>query len=113
MEVTFNPTKNKEGKVLAFAAVEVTDGIVVRGFRIVDGGKGVFAAVPSQGSTLDGKTRYYNQVVFADSEQKERFLAELLEDYYRWLKTRDSMEQGPVVEMTAGNTGRDESVPPF
>jgi DNA-binding cell septation regulator SpoVG len=113
MEATFYPTRNKEGKILAFAAVEITDGIVVRGFRIVNGSKGVFAAVPSQGGSNDGKPKYYNQVAFADSEHRDRFLAELLEEYYRWLKTRDSMEQGPVVELNEGNSGRDESAPPF
>ena len=71
---------------MAFADVTVSEGIVVRGFRVADGTNGVFAAVPSRPITVNGEQRFWNQVVFTSPEIRDRFLSELLEDYHRWRK---------------------------
>jgi DNA-binding cell septation regulator SpoVG len=89
MVVTFHPPK-RDGKILAFADVMVADGITVCGFRVVDGDNGLFADVPSKGFQVDGTTRFYRQVIFADKELKERFLSELIDEFHRWNKVRET-----------------------
>jgi stage V sporulation protein G len=84
MEARFHPARVKGSKILAFADVVVAEGIVVRGFRVVNGEKGLFAAVPSRNSTVGGSPKWINQVVFATPELRERFLGELLESYHQW-----------------------------
>jgi DNA-binding cell septation regulator SpoVG len=101
MEATFSEPKFTDGKVIALVDVELREGIVVRGFRIVDAGNGPFASVPSRPYEMEGQTKYYPMVVFSSQELKERFKSDLLERYHQWNKTRDS-----------GN-GRDEGPPPF
>lgn len=88
MQVSFYEPRNKDGKIRAFADVDVAEGVIVRGFRVVDGAKGLFASVPQRSVMVSGQTRYMNQVVFAKPELKERFLAELLEAYRAWLDAR-------------------------
>ena len=87
MEATFFPSK-QDGKVLAFADVEINKGIMVRGFRVVNGRNGLFASVPQKPIVVGGETRWMNQVLFSDTDRKERFLAEILEAYQQWLKSR-------------------------
>lgn len=84
MEATFYAPRFKDGKILALADVEIADGVIVKGFRVVNGDKGLFAAVPSKSVQVQGETRYFNQVAFTGPEIKERFLAALLEAYARW-----------------------------
>lgn len=88
MEAKFSEPKFKDGKILAFADVDLATGVTVRGFRVVSGEQGVFAAVPSKPITVEGKTRYMNQVVFSDPALKERFLSELLDSYHSWEQHR-------------------------
>ena len=88
MKVDFYPPKGRDTKILAFADVTIAEGIVVRGFRVTDGASGVFVGVPSKPVTVNGERRFWNQVTFTDHEIRDRFFAELLEDYYRWTKTQ-------------------------
>ena len=53
---------------------------------MADGVNGLFAAVPSKPVTVNGERRFWNQVAFSSNEIRDRFLAELLEDYHRWRK---------------------------
>ena len=92
MQASFYEPKYKEGKILAFADVDIGEGVIVRGFRVVDGAKGLFAAVPQKGVLVSGQTRYMNQVVFAKPELKERLLSDLLEAYRRWRDERDELK---------------------
>ena len=88
MEAKFYEPRYKDGKIVAFADVEIADGITVKGFRVVNGDAGLFAAVPSKPVVVEGQTRYMNQVVFAAKANKEAFLSRLLEAYDLWLKAR-------------------------
>ena len=85
--------KFKNGKILAFADVDLADGVTVRGFRVVNGDNGLFAAVPSKPISVDGQTRYMNQVVFAESDKREEFLANLLKAYERWEQERPASQE--------------------
>ena len=93
MEPKFYEPKFKDSKILAFADIEIVDGITVRGFRVVNGDKGLFASVPQRPVNIEGETRYLNQVVFSTPEKKEKFLAELLEAYEEWEKSRSAPTQ--------------------
>ena len=95
MEVTFYPRKQKEGKILAFADVVIAEGITVRGFKVVDGNSGIFAAVPSRPYTVDGKARYASQVSFSTQEVRDRFLSELLESFYLWQSSQPELGGDP------------------
>ena len=90
MEAKFYESKNKASKIVAFADVHLGVGITVKGFRVVDGDKGLFAAVPSRTVSVDGETRYLNQVDFDSEKIREEFLSKLLEDYKVWTETRAS-----------------------
>lgn len=86
IEAKFYEPKFKDGKILAFADVDLVEGVTVRGFRVVNGDNGLFAAVPSRPVAVEGETRYFNQVVFADTSKRDAFLEKLLEAYTRWTK---------------------------
>lgn len=88
METEFYEPRYKDGKIVAFADVEVSEGITLKGFRVVNGDKGLFAAVPSRPVTVEGETRYMNLVTFASPSDKEAFLARLLDGYDVWKKAR-------------------------
>lgn len=111
MEATFYPSRY-DGKVLAYADVEVTKGIMVRGFRVVNGKNGLFASAPSKPFVVGGETRYASQVLFSDTEHRERFLSEVIESYQQWLKSRGGVldEGGNGREV---DRGEENSAPPF
>ena len=94
METKFYPPTIKDGKILAFADVDIVEGITVRGFRVVNGDNGLFAAVPSRPVNVNGETRYFNQVAFADSSKRDAFLEKLLEAYACWKQEGAEMKQG-------------------
>lgn len=102
MEIAFSQPRYTDGKVIALVDVEILEGIVVRGFRIIEGSTGPFAALPSRSyEDDDGKTKWYPLVVFSSSERKERFQSELLDAYHQWIRTRDT------------DSDRSGSAPPF
>lgn len=113
MEVTFYPSKQKEGKIVAFADVVVAEGIIVRGFRIVDGSNGMFACVPSRSYTLDGKPRFANQVRFSTQEIRDRFLSDLLECFYRWYESQTGAESDAGKGLSDGENQTNSAAPPF
>ena len=84
MQARFYEPKHKDGKILAFADVDLDGGITIRGFRIVNGVNGMFAGVPSRSAIVDGQTQYYNQVLFDSEKRREEFLGQLLKDYEAW-----------------------------
>lgn len=84
MEAKFYEPKYKDGKIVAFADVDLADGITIRGFRVINGANGLFAAVPSRPVTVDGQTQYMKQVVFDTNEHRDEFLAKLLHDFEVW-----------------------------
>ncbi len=98
MNITFRLPRRRDSKILAFADVTVVEGIIVKGFRVVNGSKGVFAAVPSKQFTAeDGSPRFANQVVFANLEIREKFLNEIITDFNHWRMANADMEMGTEV----------------
>lgn len=59
---------NSGGKVAAFLDIQTEDGIIIKGFRLVNGSNGMFLSAPDQ-KGKDGK--YYENVVLP-KEMKEQ-----------------------------------------
>lgn len=91
MNVSFQePKYKKEGKILAFADVDVGGGVIVKGFRVARGENGLFASVPSKSFVVGGQTRYVPQVLFASQERRAQFLEGLLDAYRKWEEGRSA-----------------------
>ncbi len=88
MVAKFYEPKYKDGKIVAFADLDLAEGITIRGFRVINGANGLFAAVPSRPVTVDGQTQYMKQVVFDTNDHRDEFLAKLLLDYEAWRQNR-------------------------
>lgn len=56
------------GKTLAFFDIETDDGIIIKGFRIVDGSKGKFIASPDE----KGKDGKFYETVILPKEMKSQ-----------------------------------------
>jgi DNA-binding cell septation regulator SpoVG len=89
----YEPKYKKDGKIVAFADVDVAGGIIVKGFRVMRGQNGLFASVPSKSFTVEGRTRYAPQVLFASPDLRARFLGTLLDVYRKWEESRSSADE--------------------
>ena len=59
---------DSESKTKAFFDMETEEGIIVKGFTLVEGSNGLFASVPSH----KGKDeKYYENVVMSKEQKKE------------------------------------------
>ncbi len=67
--VRMNPLKSEGGgKTAAFFDVQTDDGIVIKGFRLVNGSNGLFLSSPDQ-KGKDGK--YYETVILPKEMKSE------------------------------------------
>ena len=69
--------KGQWGKVRAFFDLRTQEGLVVKGFKIVEGSKGPFVGMPSQRNS----SGEYHDTVWAESELKEEITRLALENY--------------------------------
>lgn len=75
--------KNTEGgKLAAYFDLELDSGIIIKGFRILNGRNGIIVAHPNE-KGKDGK--YYDKVLFPQ-EFKEKFHELALQEYNNKLK---------------------------
>jgi len=65
------------GKVAAFLDIQTDDGIIIKGFRLVNGSNGLFLSAPDQ-KGKDGK--YYENVVLP-KEMKEQVEKLAIDEY--------------------------------
>ncbi len=65
------------GKTLAFFDIETNDGIIIKGFRIVDGNKGKFVASPDE----KGKDGKYHETVILPKSMKDELEKLALAEY--------------------------------
>jgi stage V sporulation protein G len=76
--VRINPLKNNSGsKTVAFFDMQTNDGIVIKGFRIVNGTNGLFVSSPDD-KGKDGK--YYESVILP-KQMKDELQQIALEEY--------------------------------
>jgi len=72
------PLKNDSGgKTKAFFDIQTNDGIIIKGFRIVNGSNGLFVSAPND-KGKDGK--YYDNVILP-KEMKSEVEKMALEEY--------------------------------
>ena len=76
--IRINPLKNDSGgKTAAFFDIETNDGIIIKGFRIVNGANGLFVSAPND-KGKDGK--YYDNVILP-TEMKSEVEKQAIEEY--------------------------------
>jgi len=72
-----NTLQNSSSKTLAFFDVQTQDGIIIKGFRVVDGTRGLFISSPDERGK-DGK--FYENVILP-REMKENLKEMALNEY--------------------------------
>lgn len=76
--IRINSLKNDSGgKTAAFFDIKTNDGIIIKGFRIVNGSNGLFVSAPNDKSK-DGK--YYDNVILP-TEMKSEVEKQAIEEY--------------------------------
>ncbi len=70
--------KNNKSSLLAFASITISDEFVVGGFRIVDGSKGIFVAMPSQ---LGADDEYHDSAYPITKEAREEIVDAIMEAF--------------------------------
>ncbi len=110
MDPSFYLPKTKDGKIVAFADVDLAGGVIVKGFRIVRKDQGLFAAVPSRSFVVEGKTRWVPQVVFSSPELRQQFLSTLLDRYQRWERGEGRSREGGDGVAATSHSPADELV---
>ena len=75
--VRMNALQNSSSKTLAFFDIQTQDGIIIKGFRVVDGTKGLFISSPDERGK-DGK--FYENVILP-REMKENLQEMALNEY--------------------------------
>ena len=76
--IRINPLKNDSGgKTAAFFDIQTNDGIIIKGFRIVNGANGLFVSAPND-KGKDGK--YYDNVILP-KEMKGELDKQAIEEY--------------------------------
>lgn len=85
------------GSLKALVSVTI-DGIVIRGFKVVnqDSKTGAWIAPPSREIKRNGKTEFYSIVRFVDDERKKKFNEEILEAYRKRCEEDASVECEPA-----------------
>jgi len=71
------------GKVKAFFDLQTNEGITIKGFRIVEGSKGLFVSAPNEKGKDD---KYYDSVILP-KEMKEELEKLALEEYEKSKKS--------------------------
>ena len=75
--VRMNLLKNSPGKTAAFFDIQTKDGIIIKGFRLVNGSNGLFISSPDE-KGKDGK--YYENVTLP-KEIKDSLQKLAIEEY--------------------------------
>ena len=75
--VRMNALQNSSSKTLAFFDIQTQDGIIIKGFRVVDGTKGLFISSPDERGK-DGK--FYENVILP-REMRENLQEMALNEY--------------------------------
>ncbi|MEG8945793.1 septation protein SpoVG family protein [Rosettibacter firmus] len=77
MKITRMSKLNSEGKTLAFLDIETDDGIIIKGFRLVNGTNGIFLALPD----AKGKDGKFYETVILPKEMKKQLEKIAIEEY--------------------------------
>ncbi|MFA3783375.1 septation protein SpoVG family protein [Melioribacteraceae bacterium 4301-Me] len=69
--------KSNGGKTLAFFDIETDDGILIKGFRVVNGNNGLFISSPDE----KGKDGKYYETVTLPREMKKKLEKMAIDEY--------------------------------
>lgn len=70
--VNVYPFKSPKGKGRAFASVIIEDVMEVKGFKIIEGSRGLFVSVPQkEGTNKEGERTWYPDVIFREDTNPE------------------------------------------
>jgi DNA-binding cell septation regulator SpoVG len=75
--VRMNTLQNSSSKTLAFFDVQTKDGIIIKGFRVVNGTKGLFISSPDERGK-DGK--FYENVILP-KDMKDNLQEMAIDEY--------------------------------
>ena len=79
--VKITPAGNGQGKLRAVAQVNLGGQVLIRGFRIYEGAKGLFVREPQQAFTRDNTLRYASIVQPITKEAREAIFGKILSAY--------------------------------
>ena len=107
--------KGEWGKLRAFFDLRTSEGIVIKGFKLVEGINGMFVGMPSQ----KGKDDEFFDTVFMDRDMREELNQVAMDAYNN--QTTDTTQQQTAEESLASNdlpdnltpTENTENVQPF
>lgn len=71
--------KVEGGKTVAFVDIETDDGIIIKGFRLVNGQNGLFLVSPDE----KGKDGNYYDTVIVPPQLKQKFEKLAIEEYLK------------------------------
>ncbi len=74
--VRMNPLKS-DSKTAAFFDIQTNDGVIIKGFRLVNGNNGLFLSAPNE----KGKDGKYYETVILPKEMKEDLERKAIEEF--------------------------------
>lgn len=77
--IRMNKTKKPGSKIKAFANVTFSNGLTVKGFRVIDGSKGLFVGMPNDPNQTEKK--WADIAFFVDKDDRTEFNNILIEEY--------------------------------
>lgn len=75
----YRMNKVEGGKTVAFVDIETDEGIIIKGFRLVNGQKGLFLASPD----AKGKDGNYYETVIVPPQLKQKFEKLAIEEFQK------------------------------
>ncbi len=82
--VRMNTLENNSGKTAAFFDIQTKEEIVIKGFRLVNGSKGLFISAPDE----KGKDGKYYETVILPKEMKSSLEKLAIEEYNKLQKAK-------------------------
>lgn len=96
------PIKNPVGKVRAFASIIIDDVLEVRGFRIVEGSRGLFVSPPQrEGKDKEGNRTWYDDVLWREEKEEGQYRGPVQEHVYNSILTEFQDGQRDVARAVA------------
>ena len=74
-EVSIRPFNKKDSKLKAFVDITICDCFVVKGFKVVDGSKGIFVGMPS---TQNQTTKKWDDTAFPINSETRKYIQDTI-----------------------------------
>jgi stage V sporulation protein G len=101
LDIRVYPIDEPKGSTKAYASIAVGDLVAIRGIRVVDGEKGMFAAMPQ---SYDKKTEKYHDIAFPlTKDLREDINAAVIGEYNRVAAIKPELRGYDKTEMNVAN----------